>query len=330
MVHSNDPLLSLRMKCAVGLSMNPHNHENARDEVSAMLDQERFYQCGDYLGRRNVRKNEKSGTSVRSVSEENEVLDGVCREKMCEWSYRVCEHFNTNREIVAIAMKFLDRFIDHCSCDRNAFKLAAMTTLYMATKLFNPKQIPIGSLADLSRGEFENSNIAEMELVILKTLDWRLNPPTVLSFINRFHSLLCIEEVSTAKDTHRRATFFAELSVYDYSLVTENASLLAIASLLNAFEGLEDPCFADVLHTNLNELVQCQLSLVVDVLAVEKVQSRLWYLYSCSAQVKADEIIPLRVCQERQQRHEAKIHPSGKDEALMDSPISVNLHERYC
>jgi hypothetical protein len=50
-------------------------------------------------------------------------VDESCREKMCEWSYRICDHFNTSREIVAIAFNYLDRFNDVTRCDRTAFKI---------------------------------------------------------------------------------------------------------------------------------------------------------------------------------------------------------------
>ena len=66
-------------------------------------------------------------------SEESTEVDAVCREKMCEWSYRVCDHFHVPRDMVAISFSYLDRFLDRCQCDRTTFKLAAMTTLYMAT-----------------------------------------------------------------------------------------------------------------------------------------------------------------------------------------------------
>ncbi len=40
------------------------------------------------------------------------VVDDACRQKMCEWSYRIIDAFDGRREIVAMAQNFLDRFLD--------------------------------------------------------------------------------------------------------------------------------------------------------------------------------------------------------------------------
>jgi Cyclin, N-terminal domain/Cyclin, C-terminal domain len=265
------------------------------------------------------------------------LVDATCREKMCEWSYRVCDHFHTPREIVAFSMSFLDRFVDrryssnsgHCTAaaaaaaagcdfDRTGFKLAAMTTLYLATKVFNGKQISIGTLAELSRGEFEVAHIAEMERVILATLDFRLSPPTIQAFIGFFIQLIPVtsnhhegndnddDKLTARREIYQRAIFFAELCAYDYSLIRHNRSLLAVAAILNAMEGggdddmLEDPIMAEDMRVDFIESVN---RLDVPLLHIdehdddcleqlESTQARLWYLYSCSAQEQAEGIHP--------------------------------------
>lgn len=109
---------------------------------------------------------------------------------MAQWEYRIVDYFDASRDLVGIAFSFLDRFTAKCTCDRQAYKLAAITSLFIAMKLHAPRRFSIDTLAALSRGEFEDSQIAQMELIMLKTLDWRLSPPTTQSFIHRWASYI--------------------------------------------------------------------------------------------------------------------------------------------
>ena len=54
----------------------------------------------------------RSLSNEKVVSAQEFVVDEICRQKMCEWSYRVIDHFNGRREIVAIAQNFVDRFLN--------------------------------------------------------------------------------------------------------------------------------------------------------------------------------------------------------------------------
>ena len=145
--------------------------------------------------------------------EDEELLyvDRACRHKMCEWSYTLCDYFHIDRAIVGVSFSFVDRFLNkYTYCNRNTFKLVAMTTLYVANKLYgcdtssyhskddtiidgyntpsssyssspydshnnnnattNNNRLTIEKLASLSRGEFDTKHIIDMEVLVLKTL----------------------------------------------------------------------------------------------------------------------------------------------------------------
>ena len=42
---------------------------------------------------------------------------------------------------------------------------------------------------DLSKGDFDMEDVNRMELIVLRTLLWSLNPPTPLSFVKRLINL---------------------------------------------------------------------------------------------------------------------------------------------
>ena len=273
------------------------DHEELTNTLCGLIRQEASYSCGDYLGKQHREAHsglEDNKPQEVGLNADPNAVDASCREKMCEWSYRVCDHFKVPRNIVAVAFSFLDRFVNRCSCDRTAFKLASMTALYMATKVFNGKQLSIVTLAELSRGEFDVSHISEMEMIMLRTLDWKLNPPTVQDFIQYFLTFLpsnCSQTTFIAQ----RAMFFAELCVYDYDLVGYDRGLLAQAAILNAIEAVlgEDPGITREMQSLLLDALDlfypsdamphtCRLR--HPRIMVQNTQRRLWYLFGCSAQ----------------------------------------------
>mmetsp|Transcript_6788 Transcript_6788/g.12574 ORF Transcript_6788/g.12574 Transcript_6788/m.12574 type:complete len:333 (-) Transcript_6788:144-1142(-) len=323
MIPTSTPVLSLRMRSSHS-GPPPEFAEgcNHGDRVKAMIMQEQSgYKCEDYIGRRSCKESSACDSDQMDIDqiEHFNSVDAVCREKMCEWSYRVCDHFHAQREVVAHSFSFLDRFVDKCSCDRSAFKLAAMTTLYMAAKISGSHRITIQSLAELSRGEFETSHISEMEGIILQTLNWRLNPPTAQCFINSFYNYLPVSQGSVSLAIYQRAMFFAELSLYDYVFVTKQRSLTAVAAMMNAMEGMDETVVPQQQQKLFVSIINTTFGLNFTEEEVESTRNRLWYVYSMSAQYMDDDAVtPDLVKKETRRKHvqSGVVSPSS-------SPVSV-------
>jgi len=284
--------------------------EDLVDRVRVMMEQESSsaYKCRDYILRR------KTAASPDAPHSE---VDTLCREKMCEWSYRVVDHFHASREIVAIAFSYLDRFVDRCSCDRTAFKLAAMTCIYIATKVFHSREISMSSLADLSRGEFEVEHIAKMEGILLERLAWRMHPPTVQCFINHLHRLLPFASGPVTRAIYQRASFFAEVSLFDYCFITQPRSAVAIAALLNAMEGMDEMVVSPEDHANFVRAVSNVIGREYSRETIDSIRNRLWFVYSQSAQYQEDDIPPLSGYHDTPVVENKGLHPGDQ------SPVCV-------
>ena len=238
-------MLRLQMTASKNHKLSHHEHmqflmlDDVIDRINVMRKQERTtYHCKDYL-----RKTTRSNEQLRTTLNKNEKVkfDGIdefCREQLVEWAYRVVDYFNINREVVSIAITYLDRLLSLSDCDRRTFKLAATASLYLAIKLNESTKIDILSiLCDLSRGEFSLSDIIEMEKLLLEALSWNLHPPTASCFIG--HMLTLLPKAGTRSFVHSLsaiAVFFTELSVCDYYFTTQYPSTVAMASILNAIE----------------------------------------------------------------------------------------------
>lgn len=259
------PRSNSRRKLRTTTSLGPEDMDIYQDEdhkdmigdnLRSMLRQEGSgqYDCVDYLSmspwQQHVYQITKRRSSDRYPKKEitNETrIDAYCREQIVEWSFRVVDYFRIDREVVALSISFLDRFLATCRCDRTSFKLAATTTLNLAVKLLYPCKLgDLGILSDLSRGEFDMADVAEMENYVLRSLSWRLHPPTAIAFATLLLDYVFCDAVleisqTDLDDLYDVSSFFSDLAVCDYFFVTMKSSSIAIASILNALEGMFGP-----------------------------------------------------------------------------------------
>jgi hypothetical protein len=271
-----------------------HEKEGLVDNLRALMRQEVSgkYTCTDYLSmgawHQNVYQlSKKTPFDQRHPHAHgtNSRIDEYCREQIVEWSFRVVDYFRIDREVVAISLSFLDRFLANCRCDRTSFKLAATTTLHLAVKLLYPcKLADLGILSDLSRGEFDMCDVSEMEAHILHALSWNLHPPTAIAFSSIFldyffsSARMLHVPINDLDDICDVSSFFCELAVCDYFFVPLGASRIALAAILNALEGMFGP------DNNLaGEVIRIARNLgLVAHLDLSAARNRLWELYERS------------------------------------------------
>lgn len=226
-------------------------YEDLRETIGAMKSLERAcYSCTNYLS--------SKGT-----------LNRRWREKICEWYFKMVDHFEFSREVVSVSVSLLDRYLsiqqdatmstDDCdsrksgdATDPAIAQLAAISALHLAVKLNERRKIKMSSLADLSRGQFTTEMLGRMEMSILATLKWHVNPITPLQFMNQFMNLIDIQDPIVRHNMFEMARFLSELSVCDHFFLTVPSSVVAYACLAVALEF----SFSDSLKPAANVLQQ--------------------------------------------------------------------------
>ena len=183
------------------------------------------------------REDGDGGPPHRRDDDEDERVCAAWREKICEWCYEVVDHFDFDRETAELALHFLDRYLAARRVDREAFQLAAVTSLYLAAKLGRPACLRPSALAALSRGRCTASDITTMEEDLLARLGWRVHPPTSAAFLGDFFRLASPDVPPAAfHEAKELARFLTELAVCDYWFVPKKASSVALAAVLMALE----------------------------------------------------------------------------------------------
>jgi len=222
--------------------MNPST-EQILETIKAMRRQEdhhMYYHVTGYLS-------ELPKITTTNSSLGNPPVDESCRSVMGKWCNDIADFCDYKRETVAIAMNCLDRFMSTPSgvqeilLDRNLYQLAAITAMYSSVKVNEMEVMDPELVSRLSQGVHTTATIEAMELKMLNAIQWKINPPTPMSFTRLIINndlvsdcyLLSPIEKETIMDVTR---IQSELTVMEYNFSSCNGSSIAFACMLNAFE----------------------------------------------------------------------------------------------
>jgi hypothetical protein len=221
------------------------------DQVNVLLDQEEspHYQLRDYLHLHISCSNDGSSSSQR--------VSAKSRSKVAGWLAEIADHFSLKRQIVAVAMSYIDRFLSlhiqaasAARCSHTKYQLVALTCLSIATKNLEVSHLDIETLVLICQGYYCADEILEMEFIVLHALNWRLCSPTTLPIAYRVLAILTkiVSRVANgAKQKQLSRTLNSclvkftrlqlELAVADYSSsVLRKPSTVALASILNTMD----------------------------------------------------------------------------------------------
>lgn len=153
--------------------------ENLEERFEALKNQENSTSCcSNYLTLQNHTHSFKGPSEFLSNHGDTNIdatllsksilsVDDVLRVQICEWCYQVIDHLNFDREIVYVTLNYLDRYLSCSKVNKKTFQLAAMTSLYLAIKLYSPIKLPMSSMIGLSQHKFCLNQMVDMENDIL-------------------------------------------------------------------------------------------------------------------------------------------------------------------
>lgn len=212
-------------------------------------------------------KASEMAAGVTDDSSNNPTTDSTINERWriraCNWYLDMVDYLEYNREVVSVAVNYLDRYVATCEVNLRKFHLAAVTAIYIAIKLFEPNGVNMASLLDWGK-PFVAENIIDMERIMLHSLKWYVHPPIPFSFCRYFMMFVSGDIPRHIRhDINELARFLTELSVCEYWFVEKKPSSIALAALINAIE-LQGPSLVDPMYCKI-EFLQGVVELNTDI-----------------------------------------------------------------
>lgn len=198
---------------------------------------------------------EEELTSLFSKEQETQLYNvvinnpflSVARKEAIEWILEAIGYHNFSAQTAILAVNYLDRFLFGFQSQSEKpwmNQLAAVTCLSLAAKI-EETQVPL--LLDLqveeSRYLFEPRTIQRMELLILSTLKWKMNPVTPFSFLDYFSRRLGLNKL-ICYELLRRCERVILSTITDCRFMCYLPSAMAAATMLHVIDMLE-PCIGE-------------------------------------------------------------------------------------
>jgi len=196
---------------------------------------------------------------------------GEKRRQLAKWFIQIMKLLRYQRNTVAIAMNILDRVLtvrNQIIFSNHLIQLAATASLYISVKISEQLVLIPSQLSDICKGLFSSTEIEQMEFDILKILDWRVNPPTALSFANEYLKLFLATGAINPNERDAISNIAGDQifqAITDSDFVGFAASGIAFTAICNATTMLVDVKIPNVLQVELlpqpleNQLLGCIL-----------------------------------------------------------------------
>lgn len=247
----------------------------AFDQLDAMKRMEEAYRCCDY------------SSDIKCDADDGVSVNEDCRKKMVQWCYQVVEFYGIDREIVVASYSYIDRYIGELKdrsnilrC-RKKYQLLVMTSLYVATKVFETKVIELSLLVKLSRGTYLKEDFESMERSILFTLKWHLNPPTSTSFARQYLMIASMKDMDEELTSASFGFVCAQIekSLHQYRLALYRPSTVAVCGILNALEHLNPQFSTNRFTSSIDEICTiCNIDLdMKDITEVREILSQVGF-----------------------------------------------------
>lgn len=168
----------------------------------------------------------------------------VARRDAIDWILRVISHYSFSALTAVLAVNYLDRFLFSFNFQREKpwmTQLAAVACLSLAAKVEETAAL---LLLDFQVAEakyvFEAKTIQRMEILVLSTLKWKMNPVTPLSFVDYITRRLGLKH-HLCLEFLKRCQYLLLSLLPDSRFMCCLPSVMATAAMLHVINNVE-PC----------------------------------------------------------------------------------------
>jgi hypothetical protein len=198
----------------------------------------------------------RSESNNKKIRRRPSALEVSClsnwRHKMCDWACSVCQscEIDENCNLLAVTFNLLDRYLaiklsdcNELGVSKEDFQLFCMVCLHIAVKMTIPaslNKLSMKAMVEMARGFYSYDDMITTERDILVTLDWHLNPPTVMDYCSIYLHLFPIDgnHIQDFEDYKflvlRKCRYLAEVALDDIFFIDKESSTVALAVFLLA------------------------------------------------------------------------------------------------
>lgn len=162
-------------------------------------------------------------------------VTGNMRAILIDWLIQVQMKFRLLQETMYMTVSIIDRFMQDSCVPKKMLQLVGVTAMFIASKYEEMYPPEIGDFAFVTNNTYTKHQIRQMEMKILRALNFSLGRPLPLHFLRRASK---IGEVDV--EQHTLAKYLMELSMLDYDMVHFAPSQIAAGAFCLALKILDN------------------------------------------------------------------------------------------
>jgi len=150
------------------------------------------------------------------------------RSVLVDWLVEVQMQFKLLQETLVLTINTIDRFmaVEGKDVQRTKLQLVGVAAMFLVSKIEEVYAPAISDFVYITDNAYTEAEIRNMELRIIRALDFDLCQPISLNFLRRYSKAGDVDVLQ-----HSLAKFTLEVCLLDYNLVSIPGSLLASSSL---------------------------------------------------------------------------------------------------
>ncbi|XP_056355827.1 G2/mitotic-specific cyclin-B2 [Oenanthe melanoleuca] len=164
--------------------------------------------------------------AVRPHYLDGRATNGRMRAILVDWLVQVHSRFRLLQETLYMCVAIMDRFLQSYPIPRKKLQLVGVTALLVASKYEEILCPDVADFVYITDNAYTSNEIREMEMIILKELNFDLGRPLPIHFLRRASKA----GEADAKQ-HTLAKYLMELTLIDYDMVHHRPSEIAAAAL---------------------------------------------------------------------------------------------------
>jgi G2/mitotic-specific cyclin-B2 len=169
---------------------------------------------------------------------ENKIVTTKMRSVLIDWLIQVHLKFHLLHETLYLCVQIIDAYLEAMDVSKMQLQLVGVTAMFVASK-YEEMYVPaIEDFVYMTDNTYTKSEIRQMEISILKTLNFMFGKPLPLHFLRRFS-----KAGRADPKQHTLGKYFMELSLHDAEFSNMDPSYLAAASLCLSFRLLNGPAW---------------------------------------------------------------------------------------
>jgi len=150
------------------------------------------------------------------------------RSVLIDWLVEVQIQFKLLQETLFLTVDTIDRFLalEGKTLHRSKLQLVGVAAMFLVSKIEEVYAPAVSDFVYITDNAYDEAEIRQMELRIIRALDFDLCQPIALNFLRRYSKAGDVDVLQ-----HSLAKYTLEVCLLDYNLVSTPGSLLAAASL---------------------------------------------------------------------------------------------------